>query len=148
MAVLKSLVHALQQSRSFEKELQAQWQKPDPNLKILCSCCFDCITDHHDFLPVTGQLLDRNVQVRSHLPIHCTTHRHTMQCSSLQGVCADHAEALRHKETGTSAFRTRDFEQAATSYASMARTKSVCTLLSIQCFNNTGVFCRLLEHAG
>ena len=38
----------------------------------------------------------------------------------LQGVCADHAEAVQHKETGTAAFRKRDLQQAAVSYSGMA----------------------------
>ena len=47
----------------------------------------------------------------------------------LQGVCADIAEALRHKEAGTAAFRKRDLQQAALSYSGMTHTNEYVSCL-------------------
>ena len=68
MTVLKSLMHALQQSKRFQMELQAQLQQSEPNLEVLCSCCLETITDHLDFTSITGQLLDNSVQVITYPP--------------------------------------------------------------------------------
>lgn len=71
MAVLKSLMHALHQSKSFQTELQAQLQQYDPNLGVLSSCCLKSITDHQDFTTITGQLLDNSVQARTYSAMSC-----------------------------------------------------------------------------
>ena len=65
MTVLEGLMHALHQSRSFQTELQAQLRQSDPNLTVLSSCCLETISDHHDFTPTTGQLVNNSVQART-----------------------------------------------------------------------------------
>lgn len=69
MAVLKSLMHALQQSKLFQMELQAQLQQYKLDLEVLCSCCLEIVTDHLDFIPITRQLLDNSLQATTYFAV-------------------------------------------------------------------------------
>lgn len=63
MAVLTTLMHALQYSRSFQKEVLTQLQQPD--LDALCRCCLETVHGNANFALIMEQLLNTDVQART-----------------------------------------------------------------------------------
>ena len=146
MAMLITLMRALQHSRSFQADLLTQLQEPD--LDALCSCCLETVHDNPDTALIMEQLLDRNVQARTMHSIYCTTVSMLSWYSRLQGVCPDHAEALRHREAGTAAFRRRDFLQAAAAYSGLTPIKRILYPAQLLASTLFSIWYRLLACPG
>jgi len=63
MAMLTTLMHALQQSRDFQNEVLKQLLQPD--LDPLCRCCLETVQDKPDLALIMDQLLNKDVQART-----------------------------------------------------------------------------------
>ncbi|KAL0054030.1 hypothetical protein WJX82_002618 [Trebouxia sp. C0006] len=92
--MLSSIIDTLQQNPLFQHCLRELLRLTTPDLNRLCDCCLSCVENSAHLPSLTGQLVD----------------------GTLQGVCADHAEALRFKQEGTTSFRQAAYRQAAESY--------------------------------
>lgn len=120
--MLTKLTRALERSRRFQTDLLTQLQEPD--FDALCSCCLETVQDNPDTAIIMQQLLNRNLQARSVHSIQLYHYQHVgLTTHLLQGVCSDHAEALRHREVGTAAFRRHDLSKAAVAYSGMPSIK-------------------------